>query len=55
MGRQSYENGIKGEEMAVEYLVSQGYRIKERNFRSRQGEIDIIAEVKNFMVFGVNF
>ncbi len=51
MGRQSYENGIKGEEMAVEYLVSQGYRIKERNFRSRQGEIDIIAEVKNFMVF----
>jgi len=35
--------GMRGEQFAVEFLVSQGFQIVERNFRIRGGEIDIIA------------
>ena len=37
------EEGELGERLAVEYLKKQGYKILERNFRIRGGEIDIIA------------
>ena len=43
--------GAKGEEIAVRYLKSRGYRIVERNYRIRLGEIDIIAEQGNDLVF----
>ncbi|MFC1826454.1 YraN family protein [Thermodesulfobacteriota bacterium] len=45
------ELGAKGEEIAVRYLKSRGYRIIERNYRIRLGEIDIIAEQGNDLVF----
>lgn len=35
--------GINGEKIATEYLNKNNYKIIERNFRCRQGEIDIIA------------
>ena len=37
------ERGNWGEDRAARYLRLHGYRIVERNFRCRQGEIDIIA------------
>ena len=40
-----------GEDTAIKYLESQGYQIVERNFHSSQGEIDIIAKDKDFLVF----
>ena len=43
--------GALGEKIAAEYLTSLGYVIRERNFRSREGEIDIIAENNDFLVF----
>ena len=44
--------GKKGEELAVEYLVKNGYKIVEQNKRfSRFCEIDIIALDKNILVF----
>jgi putative endonuclease len=43
--------GIEGEGEAVEYLRSMGYAILERNFRSRAGEIDIIAEKDGTLAF----
>jgi putative endonuclease len=43
--------GNKGEELACQYLKKQGYLILERNFRIRDGEIDIIAKDKNILVF----
>ncbi|WP_243276925.1 YraN family protein [Desulfallas sp. Bu1-1] len=43
--------GIKGENIAADYLQGKGYRILERNFRCRLGEIDIIARHKNCLVF----
>lgn len=44
--------GNKGEEIAVNYLISKGYSIKKRNFHfGRYGEIDIIAEKDNVLIF----
>ena len=43
--------GRFGEEKAVDYLISRGYAILERNFRCRLGEIDIIAEKDGTTVF----
>jgi len=37
------ELGRAGEERAVAYLKTHGYRILDRNWRCRQGEIDIVA------------
>ena len=36
--------GREGEALAAEFLVRQGYRILERNYRCCLGEIDLIAE-----------
>lgn len=35
--------GKLGEDIATRYLSKQGYKVVERNFRIRNGEIDIIA------------
>lgn len=35
--------GTKGEDAACLYLIKQKYKIIERNFRTRNGEVDIIA------------
>ena len=43
--------GDWGEDRAARYLRLHGYRILERNFRCRQGEIDIIAAKGGFVVF----
>ncbi len=43
--------GKKGESIAVRYLKKQGYRIVEQNYRSKVGEIDIIAREKKSLVF----
>jgi putative endonuclease len=36
--------GIVGEELAARELASRGYRIVARRYRTRHGEIDIVAE-----------
>ncbi|MDE5756056.1 MAG: YraN family protein, partial [Clostridia bacterium] len=43
--------GIDGENIAVDYLKKQGYIILERNFSTKVGEIDIIAQDKDTIVF----
>lgn len=35
--------GNQGEEIAANFLIARGYRILERNFRCKGGEVDIIA------------
>lgn len=43
--------GADKEEMACQYLVENGIKIRERNFRCRQGEIDIIGCDGEYLVF----
>lgn len=43
--------GDFGEEAACQFLVKNGYKILERNFRARFGEIDIVALEGNVLVF----
>ena len=47
----SRDIGALGEKIAAEYLTGLGYRSREQNFRAREGEIDIIAEKDEFLVF----
>lgn len=44
------KTGSKYEMLAVKYLEQDGYRIIERNFFSRYGEIDIIAGKGDLLV-----
>jgi len=43
--------GEKGEGLAIEFLRKQGYKIVRRNYRTKIGEIDIIAIDKDTLVF----
>ena len=43
--------GRVGEEAAVRFLHEQGYRIVERNYRCRFGEIDLIARDGETLAF----
>ena len=43
--------GQEYEQRAVYYITNMGYKIIERNFRNRMGEIDIIAKDGEYLVF----
>ena len=43
--------GRTGERLAAEELSRRGYRILERNFHCRYGEIDLVAEQQDELVF----
>jgi putative endonuclease len=45
------ETGILGEKLAREFLRKRGYRILEANYRCPEGEIDIIARHRDYLVF----
>ena len=45
------QTGKTGEDLAVDFLKNSGYRIIERNFRCKLGEIDIIALDRNILAF----
>jgi len=43
--------GEKGEGVAVQFLKTQGYKIITQNYKTRIGEIDIIAREGDTLVF----
>ncbi len=43
--------GRSGEDRAAKHLAKLGYRVLERNYRTRQGEIDLIAVDRDTIVF----
>jgi len=45
------ERGALGEKIALDFLVKRNFTILERNFRCREGEIDIIARQGDCLVF----
>jgi putative endonuclease len=51
MAEPQHTVGKAGEEAAVQYLCQQGYRILERNYRCRFGEIDLIARDGKTLAF----
>ena len=42
-GMNKRKTGTYHEQMAAKYLIKKGYRILEQNYRSRFGELDIVA------------
>ena len=45
------QTGIIGEDAALEYLVEQGYFLRERNWRHSRYEIDLIMQEERCIVF----
>ncbi|MDP3042564.1 MAG: YraN family protein [Candidatus Omnitrophota bacterium] len=45
------EFGKQAEKTAVEFLKTKGYKILQRNYRTKFGEVDIIAEDKGTICF----
>jgi putative endonuclease len=43
--------GELGEELAARHLEARGFEVVERNFRTRYGELDVIARDARFLVF----
>ena len=43
--------GVEAETMASNFLIDQGMKLKQRNYRTRRGEIDLIMESADCLVF----
>lgn len=48
---QHLEIGVLGEKIATEYLEKKGWRILDRNYKTKLGEIDIISKKMGILVF----
>ena len=51
ISRRHLLTGAAGEAVAVRYLKKEGYQIIQRNYRTRLGEIDVIAREGETLVF----
>jgi putative endonuclease len=51
MSRERQELGRWGENLAAQFLMERGYVILERNVRTAYGEIDLIVQKTNTIVF----
>jgi putative endonuclease len=43
--------GAKGERLAAQHLEARGFEVIARNFRTRFGELDLVARDERFLVF----
>jgi putative endonuclease len=46
---QHNELGKEGEQLAIDFLIKNGYSIRERNYRFNKAEVDIIASKKDVL------
>ena len=51
MSNRRQKLGRWGESVAADYLEEQGYRIVERNWRTARGEIDLVAQAGDLLLF----
>ena len=51
MTTEKQNTGQLGEDIAVKYLEKHGYRILERNYRKPWGEIDIVTQQNDELIF----
>jgi len=47
----AFQTGVSAEARAAAFLTEQGYRILAQRFRTRQGEIDLIAAKRGLVAF----
>lgn len=47
----AYRLGLRGEDLAADYLTRRGYRVLERRVRIQRIEIDIVARKDGLLVF----
>jgi putative endonuclease len=45
------EFGLQGEQLACDELQRRGYAVLERRYRTRSGELDIVAQHGDYVVF----
>jgi len=45
------DSGQQGEDIALAFLLKKGFKLIQRNFRSRSGEIDLIMCNDEFLIF----
>ena len=51
MTKDRQHTGRTGEQITCDFLKEQGYSIVKRNHHSRLGEIDIVTEYREYLVF----
>ena len=51
MKKYNKDIGSYGEDLAIDYLKNKGYTIVARNFRNRNGEIDLICKYLDIIIF----
>lgn len=51
MSRYKKNLGDFGEYVAADFLSAKGYRVLEKNYRARNGELDLIVEDKKWLIF----
>lgn len=51
MNKTTHTKGKEGEEEAIKYLLSVGYKILDKNWRFSRNEIDIIAQKDDIISF----
>ena len=47
----AFQTGLSAESRAAAYLMVKGYRILAKRFRTRYGEIDLVARRRNLVAF----
>src|SRR5215203_6215350 len=47
--------GAWGEDLALRYLIQHGYKLLERNYRTRRGEIDLIVRKDDTLVLVLRY
>src|SRR3982750_1917325 len=47
----AFRTGLSAESRAAAFLMAKGYRILAKRFRTRYGEIDIVARRRNLLAF----
>ncbi|MAF98505.1 MAG: YraN family protein [Micavibrio sp.] len=50
-GQLAYERGLQSEKMAAQYLEEHGYEILKMRYKTKFGEIDIVAKIDSLVVF----
>lgn len=50
-GEESRRLGRWGENLAAKFLVGKGYRVLDRNWKCRFGELDLVAEGEGYLCF----